>query len=86
MHASLRRILIAATDAVPIEIPHAEILALRTVFASEETARAAWFEYRKNEFEVDSIYRSTGTCLLPILGARLSELFPDDPWLGRLTG
>lgn len=85
MQRYLRRYLVSKSH-VGAKISEAEILALQVIYGKDEQAIASWQHFRNAGFDIDSLYLSSGKDILPALCERLSNLVPEDPWLGKMKG
>lgn len=71
---------------IKANISPAEFLALQVIYGNDEQAGASWKQFRADGFDIDTLYLSRGLAVLPLLSKRLSNLFPDEPWLGKMRG
>lgn len=67
-------------------LTEAETLALRVVFGSPEQSLDSWHAYKDRGWDLDSLCESNAASVMPHLSKRLSQLMPDEPWLGKLRG
>ena len=68
------------------KLTQAELLALQVIYGNDNQARQSWTRFSQAGFDIDSLYLTASRGLLPMLSQRVSKLFCDDPWLGKMRG